>query len=81
MSIKRKLGCGSLGNGIVVWDSLNQEAGDYQRIAHINRHRQINWCVDLQDLAPEYQNQVKSWAHGPNFAASTSQPDMKVFSE
>ncbi len=81
MTIKRKLGCASLGNGLLVWDSLSLDAGDFQRIAHINRHRRINWSIDLKDLAPEYRAQVEAWATGPNVSASTTQPWMKVFAE
>jgi len=49
MAIKRKLGFGHLGNGLVVWDSLHEKNGDYEKVAHINHDRKIKYFAPLTE--------------------------------
>jgi hypothetical protein len=71
------LGCGSLGNGVVVWNSLKQVHGDYERIAHINYQRVITWTLkNPPNEVLEYVNEI---ATGSNFNVSSTQKDKWVF--
>ena len=45
--IKRSIHFGYLGNGITVFDSLHEKNGDYEKVAHIDIDRSINFYVDL----------------------------------
>ena len=76
-SIKRNLKFGSLGNGITVWDSLNEEAGDYQKVAHIDSYRNIRYYVD--NLSAEQQGFIENYANTSDPAVSQTQQDKKVF--
>ena len=49
MTIKRNLGFGHLGNGLVVWDSLREKNGDYEKVAHINHDRKITYYASLTE--------------------------------
>jgi len=53
MTIKRKLGFGHLGNGLVVWDSLHEKHGDYEKVAHINHDRTITYHTSLTEKEKE----------------------------
>jgi hypothetical protein len=69
--MKRKLGFGSLGNGITVWDSLHEKDGDYVTVAHISTDREITWYT--KRLEPEYRQQVEEFARYANPMRSVCQ--------
>jgi len=73
---KRELGFGHMGNGLVVWDRLHQEHGDYQRIAHIRADRSVKYHV--ADLDQEYKNEIEEQAAMNDSQISVTQ-DQKVF--
>lgn len=76
---KYDLSAGHLGNGMTVWNRAKEEHGDYQKIAHIDVNRKIEYYIP--NPPKEVTEYVESIANGENPSASTSQPDMKVFKE
>lgn len=56
-----KLGYGLLGNGVTVWNSLVEEHGDYQTIAHISPEGEVTFYQDdLPDaVIQRIQNQAE----------------------
>lgn len=56
-----KLGYGLLGNGVTVWNSLVEEHGDYQTIAHISPEEEVTFYRnDLPDaVIQRIQNQAE----------------------
>ena len=72
-----KLGHGSLGNGITVWNSAKEVNGDYEKVAHINPFRKITYYIE--NLPAKIIAYVEAIATGPSPSASTSQPEQKVF--
>lgn len=56
-----KLGYGMLGNGVTVWNSLVEEHGDYQTIAHISPEGEVTFYRnDLPDaVIQRIQNQAE----------------------
>lgn len=71
--MKRKLGFGSLGNGITVWDSLHEKNGDYVTVAHISTEREITWY--MKSLEPEYRKEIEDYAKYANPMRSVCQQD------
>ena len=72
-----KLGYGSLGNGITVWNSAKEVNGDYEKVAHINPLRKITYYIE--NLPVKIIAYIEGIANGPNPSVSTSQPEQKVF--
>ena len=72
-----KLGHGSLGNGITVWNSAKEVSGDYEKVAHINPFRKITYYIN--PVPAKIIEYVEAIANGANPSASTSQPEQKVF--
>jgi len=72
------LGCGHMGNGLVIWNRAREVHGDYERVAHINAFRIINFHID--NLTKEVVNYVKRQTV-TNPSVSVSQPEKKVFYE
>jgi len=60
MGIKRNLNCGSLGNGLSVWDNLHEVNGDYKKIAHIQDWGEISLYED--NLTEEERSYIKKVA-------------------
>lgn len=75
---KTSLMCGSLGNGITIWDRSVEVSGDYKVIAHIDSERKITWRVKRP--TEEMKAYANAIATGPNFSASSTQPYIMVFS-
>lgn len=76
---KFDLGSGTMGNGVVVWNRAKEVHGDYEKVAHIDRNRKVTYYI--KNPPKQVKDYVEKIAKGKNFAASTSQPDMKVFKE
>ena len=72
-----KLGWGSLGNGITVWNSAKEVSGDYEKVAHIGCDRKIKYYID--NLPAKIIDYIKNIAYHTNPSMSVSQPDQKVF--
>ena len=72
-----KLGHGSLGNGITVWNSAKEVNGDYEKVAHIDCNRRIIYYIE--PTPAKIIAYVEAIATGPNLSVSTSQPEQKVF--
>ena len=78
-SVEYDLSAGHLGNGITVWNRAREVNGDYQKIAHIDADRNVEYYI--QNPAQEVIDYVESIANGENISVSTSQQDKKVFNE
>ncbi len=74
---KYSLGYGYLGNGLTVWNSLEQEDGDYKTIAHIAPDRTVKFYVD--DLPEEVKQEIQHTAATSDARISATQ-DAPVFS-
>lgn len=74
--IKRKLGFGHKGNGLVVWDSLHTEHGDYQKVAHIRSDRSVKYFVE--DLDQQYIDEIEQVARENDSNISVTQ-EQKIF--
>jgi len=72
------LNYGCLGNGLVVWNRLKEVSGDYEKIAHIDRNRQVKL---YKKLPYEVEQEVRKISQIPNPIYATSQPDVLVFNE
>ena len=72
-----KLGHGTFGNGIIVWNSAKEVSGDYEKVAHINTSREITYYI--KNLPVKIITHIEGIANGPNPSVSTSQPEQKVF--
>ena len=75
---KFDIGCGHLGNGLLVWNRNKEVSGDFEKVAHINADREITYYIE--NLPSEVLTQVESYAK-TNPSVSTSQPEIKVFNE
>ena len=71
------LGYGHLGNGLTVWNRLEEEHGDYKTIAHIAPDRTVKFYVD--DLPEDIQKRIQQIAAASEMTISTTQ-DTPVFS-
>ena len=76
---KFDLGSGTMGYGVVIWNRAKEVHGDYEKIAHIDRNRKIKYYI--KNPPKQVKDYVEKIAKGKNFAATTSQPHMKVFKE
>jgi hypothetical protein len=68
---KYKLGFGSLGNGITVWNSLEEKHGDYVTVAHISHDRVVTFYGN--DLPEHIKKEITNYAHKGQPDVSTSQ--------
>ncbi len=71
------LGYGYLGNGLTVWNRLEEEHGDYKTLAHIDPDRTVTFYDD--DLPEEIKDQIKKVAATSELSISATQ-DEPVFS-
>ena len=71
------LGYGHLGNGLTVWNRLEEEHGDYKTIAHISPDRTVKFYVD--DLPEDIQKRIRQIAAASEMTISATQ-DAPVFS-
>jgi len=76
---KFDLGSGTMGNGVVIWNRAKEVHGDYEKVAHIDQNRKVKYYI--KNPPKQVKDYVEKIAKGKNFAASTSQPHMKVFKE
>ena len=76
---KFDLGSGTMGNGVVVWNRAKEVSGDYEKIAHIDSNRKVTYYI--KNPPKQVKDYVEKIAKGKNFAASATQPNMKVFKE
>ena len=74
---KYDLGYGHLGNGLTVWNRLEEEHGDYKTIAHIAPDRTVKFYVD--DLPEDVRTQIEEVAANSTMTISATQ-DAPVFS-
>ena len=71
------LGYGYLGNGLTVWNRLEEEHGDYKTIAHIDPDRTVTFYD--ADLPEEIREQIQKVAAASEMSVSATQ-DTSVFS-
>ncbi|WP_331477036.1 helicase-related protein [Blautia sp.] len=72
------LGYGYLGNGLTVWNRLEEVYGDYKTVAHINADRSVDFRdADLPEIIKEQIRQIADTAE-PNISATQ---DVPVFTE
>ncbi len=72
------LGYGYLGNGLTVWNRLEEIYGDYKTVAHINADRSVDFRdADLPEIIKEQIRQIADTAE-PNISATQ---DVPVFTE
>ena len=58
---KYNLGFGHLGNGITVWNKLEEVHGDYKKIAHIDTNRKVEYYDNLpKDIISIIDNYAKT---------------------
>ena len=62
----------SLGNGISVCDTNREVNGDYKRIAHISKYREVEFFGKISD---ESKNKILQYAKMANPMSSTAQND------
>lgn len=72
-----ELGYGHLGNGITVWNRLEEKDGDYVTIAHINEARSVTFYDP--DMPQSVREQIESEARTSDMTISATQ-DTPVFS-
>ncbi|MDE6901249.1 MAG: hypothetical protein K2P22_00710, partial [Lachnospiraceae bacterium] len=72
------LGYAYMGNGLTVWNRLEEVDGDYKTVAHINADRSVDfWDEGLPEIIKEQIQQIADTAE-PNISATQ---DMPVFTE
>lgn len=66
IELQRSISFGSLGNGLTVWDRLNEnpETRDYENLAHIDFDRNITWYTE--DLPEEIKARITETAETSN---------------
>lgn len=72
-----KLGYGHLGNGLTVWNELEQENGDYKTVAHIAEDRTVKFYDEK--LPQEIKDEIQHKANTAELNISATQ-DIPVFS-
>lgn len=78
---KFELAYGSLGNGVMVWNSAREVNGDYETIAHISVDRVVDYYIAINLLPQSVIDYVEDVAKNSNPSISVSQPEQKVFRE
>lgn len=56
------IGFYALGNGLTVCDKSKEVNGDYKKVAHINRNRDITYYVDTNKLPADIINLIQNQA-------------------
>jgi hypothetical protein len=74
--MKRNIEFFNLGNGISVCDTLHEKDGDYVKVAHISRERQVTYY--MKRLSQEYKERIETFAKTANPRISQTQ-DGNVF--
>lgn len=72
---KYDIGFGYLGNGITVWNRLEEKHGDYVTIAHIDNNRNIKF---YENLPEDIKKKIEHFAKNANPKISVTQ-DVNVF--
>jgi hypothetical protein len=72
---KYELGFGHLGNGLTVWNKLEEKHGDYITVAHIDINRNVKF---YEELPNEIKQQIIKVANTNNDSVSTTQ-EFKIF--
>lgn len=81
------LGFGHLGNGITVWNRLQEEHGDYKTVAHISSDRQITFydknmpdsvVQRIRDFAEKENPRVSYTQNAPVFNTVAEEPQKKI---
>ena len=84
---KYDLGFGHLGNGITVWNSLQEEHGDYKTVAHISTDRQITFYdkavpeivkQQIRDFAEKENPTISATQNAPVFNSVADEPEKKI---
>jgi len=71
------LNYGHLGNGLTVWNRLEEKDGDYVTVAHIGPDRAITFYD--KDLPDNLKAEIELTARTSDARVSTSQPETRVF--
>ena len=71
------LNYGHLGNGLTVWNRLEEKDGDYVTVAHIGPDRAITFYD--KDLPDDLKAEIELTARTSDARVSTSQPETRVF--
>ena len=74
---KYDLGYGYLGNGITVWNRLEEKDGDYVTVAHIGNDRSVKFYDE--DLPENLRAEIEHTARTSNARISATQQDRYVF--
>lgn len=81
------LGFGHLGNGITVWNRLQEEHGDYKTVAHISADRQITFYdkempevirQKIRDFAEKENPTISTTQNAPAFNTVYEEPQKKI---
>lgn len=75
---KYDLGFGHLGNGITVWNRLQEEHGDYKTVAHISPERTVTYYD--KSLPEDVKQKIRDFAERENPTISATQ-NAPVFRE
>ena len=73
---KYDLGFGYLGNGVTVWNRLQEENGDYKKVAHISAEREVKYYDG--NLPLDIKQKIEDFAATSNLTISATQ-DQPVF--
>ena len=77
LAARYDLGYGHMGNGLTVWNRLEEEHGDYKTVAHIAPDRTVTFYD--ADLPEEIREEIRKVAATSEMSVSTTQ-DTPVFS-
>jgi len=72
------LGYGHLGNGLTVWNRLEEKNGDYTTLAHISPDRTVNY-ID-KELPDSIREKIKHAALSSDMKFLSSEQECRVFS-
>lgn len=81
------LGFGHLGNGITVWNRLQEEHGDYKTVAHISADREITFydkvmpesvMQRIRDFAEKENPTISTTQKAPVFNSVAGEPQKKI---
>lgn len=73
---KYVLGFGHLGNGVVVWNRLQEEHGDYKKVAYISANREVKYYDN--NLPLDIKQKIENFAATSTLTISATQ-DQQVF--
>ena len=76
-AVRYDLGYGHMGNGLTVWNRLEEEHGDYKTVAHIDPDRTVTFYD--ADMPEEIREEIQKVADTTEMSVSATQ-DAPVFS-